>query len=180
MSAPRIHITGASGCGVTTLGAALGALLGIPHLDVDDAYWAPTDPPFTTKRPPEARVALLRSQMAEGWVLSGSLNSWGDALVADVDLIVFLTAPTALRLDRLRARERALFGVRIDPGGDMHATHLAFLDWAGCYDDPSFYGRNRARHDAWLAARPAPMLRLDGGRPVGALATDVLDAVSAC
>jgi adenylate kinase family enzyme len=179
MSGPRIHITGASGCGVTTLGAVLGAILDIPHLDVDDAYWVPSDPPFTTKRPPEARVARLRDKMSNSWVLSGSLDSWGTALVADADLIVFLSAPTAVRLDRLRNRERARFGSRIDPGGDMYDIHRAFLDWAERYDDPTFNGRNHARHTAWLGAQSAPVLRLDSSRPVDWLVSAVCDALRA-
>ena len=43
---PRIHITGASGFGVSTLGGALAARLGCAHLDTDDFYWLPTDPPY--------------------------------------------------------------------------------------------------------------------------------------
>ena len=179
MSGQRIHITGASGCGVTTLGAVLAALLEIPHLDVDDAYWVPTDPPFTTKRPPEARIALLRAQMVDGWVLTGSLDSWGTTLVRDADLIVFLSVPATVRLERLRSRERARFGSRIDPGGDMHRNHQAFLDWARSYDDAQFTGRNHARHAAWLAAQSAPVLRLDGTMPVEELAAAVCDAIGA-
>ncbi|WZB64776.1 hypothetical protein WJ971_17465 [Achromobacter xylosoxidans] len=49
--AARIHLFGASGCGATTLGAALGQRLGVPHLEADDYYWLPTDPPFTDKYP---------------------------------------------------------------------------------------------------------------------------------
>ncbi|MGU3577249.1 adenylate kinase, partial [Brucellaceae bacterium C25G] len=55
----RIYITGASCAGVTTLGAEIARLLSIQHIDVDDYYWLPTDPPFTIKRPPEDRVKLI-------------------------------------------------------------------------------------------------------------------------
>ena len=47
----HIHITGASGAGVTTLGAALAERLGGAQFDVDDFFWMPTVPPFTDKRP---------------------------------------------------------------------------------------------------------------------------------
>ena len=46
MPTRRIHIMGASGAGVTTLGRALADTLGLPHHDTDDYYWRPTDPPY--------------------------------------------------------------------------------------------------------------------------------------
>ena len=51
MRAPRIYITGASCAGVTTLGSALARALDAVHVDVDDYYWLPSDPPFSRKRP---------------------------------------------------------------------------------------------------------------------------------
>ncbi|MGR3780870.1 MAG: adenylate kinase [Albimonas sp.] len=170
MSATRIHLTGASCSGVSTLGEALAARLGLPLLDVDGAYWLPTDPPYTTKRPPADRVRLLAARQAEGagWILAGSLVGWGEALVEGAELIVFLAAPTPLRLARLDRREAQRHGARIRPGGDMHAAHLAFRDWASRYDEPGFEGRSRAGHERWLAARAAPVLRLDGAAPTAA------------
>ncbi|MDF2232782.1 adenylate kinase [Albimonas sp. CAU 1670] len=175
MRKPRLHLTGASCSGVSTLAAELAARLGVPQIDVDDHYWLPTDPPYTEKRPPEGRVALIQARQAaaDGWVLAGSLLGWGDALVEGVDLIVFLDTPTPVRLRRLDRREAERHGARIRPGGDMHEAHLAFRDWASRYDDPNFSGRNRAGHERWLGARSAPVLRLTGEGPVEALADRV-------
>jgi adenylate kinase family enzyme len=77
LGAPRIHITGASGSGVTTLGAALAARLGAAHLDTDFFYWKPTDPPFTVKRETAdrpARVVAAMDAAPAGRILSGSLD----------------------------------------------------------------------------------------------------------
>ncbi|SFI73195.1 adenylate kinase [Albimonas pacifica] len=179
MQMPRLHLAGASCSGVTTLGGLLAARLGVPQIDVDDWYWLPTDPPYTAKRPPEERVALIRERQAAqpGWVLTGSFVGWGDALIADVDLIVFLRTPTPVRLRRLDRREAARHGARILPGGDMHAAHLAFRDWASRYDDPAFSGRSLAGHERWLAAQTAPVLRLEGEQPAEALAERALAAL---
>ncbi|HWK66948.1 MAG TPA: AAA family ATPase [Rhizobiaceae bacterium] len=175
----RIYITGASCAGVTTLGRRLAHQLAIQHLDVDDYYWMPTSPPFTTKRPPEERVSLIRqAQGAAGWVLTGSFDGWGDPLIDDVDLIVFVYTPTPVRLERLLAREKDRFGDRIMPGGDMHDIHIAFYQWASRYDDPEFSGRNRARHEAWLSDKTVPVLRLDGTHDVDDLATTVIAALT--
>lgn len=175
---PRIYLTGASCSGVSTLGTVLADRFDVPQIDVDDFYWAPTDPPFTTKRPPEDRLRLIRHRQGQsrGWILTGSFIGWGDALIQHVDLIVFLYTPTAIRLQRLDRREASRYGERILPGADMHEAHLAFRDWASRYDDPSFTGRNLAQHERWLSEQSAPVLRLRGERPSEELAQCVVEA----
>ncbi len=73
--------------------------------------------------------------------------------------MVFLTVPTEERLVR---REAERFGAAIAPGGRMHDSHVEFLIWAGAYDGGDARQRSRALHEAWLAALPCPVLRLDG------------------
>lgn len=176
---PRIHITGAACAGVTTLGRALATRLDLPQADVDGFYWQPTDPPFTTKRPPAERLALIRAALGQqGWVLSGSMDGWGEELAASADLVVFVVAPTPIRLLRLRARERARYGDRINPGGDMHRIHTEFAQWAAGYDEPGFRGRNRKRHEDWLAGLNQPVLRLDGRSPTDRMVTETLAALA--
>jgi len=175
----RIYITGASCAGVTTLGQNLASQLAMPHVDVDDFYWMPTNPPFTTKRPASERVPLIQQAFGgDEWVLTGSCMVWGDALIAAVDLIVFVVTPTPVRLERLAAREKERFGERIAPGGDMHEIHIAFREWASQYDDPSFSGRNRAWHEAWLSGQTAPVLRIDGMNRAEKMVADVVRRVS--
>jgi len=175
MNVCKIYVTGASCSGVTTLGRELAQLLAVPHLDVDDFFWLPTDPPFTTKRDPQDRIRQIQeSKRNNGWVLTGSFDGWGDVLISDVDLILFVDTPTAVRMERLVARENKRFGERIKPGGDMYEIHTAFRDWASKYDDPTFTGRNRTRHQAWLSKQNAPVLHLDGIRDVHDLSATVL------
>ena len=144
-------------------------------METDDAYWMPTDPPYRVKRPVAERLELLsRALDAPAWVLTGSADGWGDAILARAEGAVLVETPAELRLARLRARERARFGARIGEGGDMEAHHRAFLDWAAGYDDPAFPGRNRARHERGLAALGLPLLRLAGTRPPADLVAAVL------
>jgi hypothetical protein len=72
--AMRVHIVGASGAGTTTLGRALARRLTCPHLDTDDYFWLPSQPPFQNIRPAVERRTLLGADLARhpGWVLSGS------------------------------------------------------------------------------------------------------------
>lgn len=178
---PSIYITGASCSGVTTLGRSLASYSGVRHVDCDEFYWFPTDPPFTTKRPPADRVRLIREALGEGgWVLSGSFDGWGDSLIEDVDLIVFLYTPTPIRMERLVARERERYRDRILPTGDMYQIHTAFAAWAAQYDKPDFPGRNLARHETWLKQQTAPVLRLDGTQNPQALVALVLNWESQC
>ena len=75
----RVHIMGASGAGVTTLGRALADALGLPHHDTDDYYWQPTDPPYREKRDIPDRLRLMHELFLPrpSWVLSGSLELVG-------------------------------------------------------------------------------------------------------
>jgi hypothetical protein len=89
-------------------------------------------------------------------VVSGSLIQWGREVEDCWDLIVFLTAPTPVRIGRLRARDMARYG----------SVNPAFLVWAERYDDPDFTGRSRALHERWLAQRSCRILRLDAELPL--------------
>jgi len=172
---PKIFITGASCSGVTTLGAELASRFSVPQIDIDDFYWMPTDPPYRVKRPPEDRVRMIadRQQETEGWVLTGSFMGWGEALIPDVNLIIFIYTSASVRLRRLEQREAARYGSRILPGGDNHEAYLAFREWALQYDNPHFSGRNSAQHERWLSKQHAPVLRLEGDGSVRALADTV-------
>jgi adenylate kinase family enzyme len=173
---PRIRILGASGSGTSSLGSALARRLGVPHADSDSLYWLPTNPPYTTPRSPETRQALLlRSLPIDGhWVFSGAATEWASPLEPHCDLVVFLLLDPAVRMDRLRRREAARFGPRIRQGGDMEATHAAFIAWAELYDTAGSLHRGLVMHEAWLADQPAPVLRLDSIAPVADLVAAVL------
>ena len=164
MSAPRVHLVGASGSGTTTLGRALARDLGIPHFDTDDYFWLPTDPPFEQIRDRAGRQALLGADLEHhpAWVLSGSLCGWGDIFIPLFDLVVFCAVPTDVRLTRLRAREVERYGAAaIAPDGPLRAKHEGFIAWAASYDAGPAVERSRRMHEAWLATLPCPVLRLE-------------------
>jgi adenylate kinase family enzyme len=180
MKSCRIHVTGASGSGVTTLGRALADALALPHHDTDDYFWQPTTPPYRTQRAAADRLRLMREIFLPraDWVLSGGLDGWGDAIIPEFDLVVFLTTPHDVRMRRLRAREAAHFGAdAVAPGGWRHEETCSFIEWASHYEDGSREGRSLARHEAWLATLPCPVLRLDGSRPLAELVAAVRAAI---
>lgn len=176
----RVHVTGASGAGTTTLGRALAQRLAVPHFDTDDFFWLPTEPPFQHARERGRRLALLEEMLGErrGWVLSGALDGWGDPLASRFDLVVWLDTPSATRLKRLAARERTRYGrAALAPDGAMYEQHRAFLDWAASYDTRTDDGRGRRRHEQWLAGLTCKVLRLDGSSPTRELVRAVAGGV---
>ena len=182
MKTCRIHITGASGAGVTSVGRALADALAISHHDTDDYFWRPTNPPYRGMREVADRLRLMRDVFLDrsDWVLSGSLDGWGDPIIPLFDLVVFLYVPTAIRIERLRAREARRFGAdAMVPGGSMHQQAEEFIEWASHYDDGTREGRNLARHQAWLATLLCRVLRLDGIRPLQELVNEVCLALRA-
>ena len=174
-----IHIFGASGSGTSTLAKALCERTGFTQIESDDCLWLPTDPPFTTKRSPEERLSLMQRAIADAQsvVIAGSLVGWGDPLIPLFTLAVRLFTPTAVRLDRIKARESERFGARILPGGDMYEEQLAFYRWAEGYDDGGGEMRSRAMHDTWQQRLLCPRLDLDGTLPVETLVNAVLSAM---
>ena len=165
-------MTGASGSGTTTLARAVADAWSVPHADADDYFWLPTDPPYVDKRPEAERVALMEQVFLprEAWVLSGSMLGWGDSVVSRCDAVVFLTLDPAERLRRIEARER----VRRESAAVNEEALGSFLTWARGYDEPSFQGRSRTRHEDWLATLTCPILRLDSSLPREALCDEVL------
>jgi adenylate kinase family enzyme len=172
MNSRRIHIMGASGSGVTTLGRALADALAIPHHDTDDYFHQPTNPPYTARREIPERLRLMREVFVPraSWILSGSLLNWGDPLCPLFDAVIYVTAPADVRVARLQNRQARQFGAdAIAPGGWHHRDHTDFLVWAAQYDKGTRDGRSQARHEAWLATLQCPVLRVDGAMAIAAL-----------
>ncbi len=180
MKTRRIHIAGASGAGVTTLGRALAQELDIPHHDTDDYYWLPTNPPYQHARSIDERLRLMNEIFLSrsDWILSGSMSEWANCVIELVDLVVFIHTETDIRLERLRNRETIRFGIEATaPGGWRHKEFEDFIDWASHYDDGTREGRNFARHKAWLNTLTCPVLKVDGGLPTAELMTEVCDVI---
>ena len=100
--------------------------------------------------------------------MSGTLDAWAEGVAEEAELIVFLEAPTEIRIERLRQRERGRFGDMLPPGGAMHETHREFIEWAAQDEHGTQPGRSRPRHERWLAglghAGAPPRRHPPGGR----------------
>ena len=65
MKTCRVHIMGASGAGVTSLGRGLADALAIPHHDTDDYFWRPTNPPYREQREVPERLRLMKEMFLD-------------------------------------------------------------------------------------------------------------------
>ncbi|MGF6239753.1 adenylate kinase family enzyme [Paraburkholderia sp. GAS38] len=166
----RVNIVGAPGSGTTTLGRALAARLDFNFMDADSFYWKPTVPPFKEKYDPDARLAMLLAELeaSHASIVAGSVCGWGDNLEDGFDLVIFLSLPTKLRLQRIEAREISLFG-----GADP-----AFLAWAAQYDEGRLPGRSRSRHEAWLESRLCRVLRFEEDQAVDIRVEQIIESIS--
>lgn len=166
-----ILIFGASGSGATTLARAVGAAYGYRHVDVDDAMWVPTDPPFTVRRSDaDCRDIIARElSLQDKSVVSGAVVGWGDVFIPRFDLVVYMHLPEDIRIERINIRERGRFGTRVAPGGDLYRQHLDFLEWARSYDSEDVSRRSRAQHEKWLADLRCPVIRIELPTPLDQL-----------
>lgn len=173
----KIHILGASGSGTTTLGREIGKTTGWRHLDADDYYWVPTDPPFQQKVALDQRNRNITRdfEAQENVVISGSMFSWGERWKRAFDLVVFIKTDPILRMKRLKAREEARYGRIIYDDPKKNEAYVAFINWAEQYDDPAFTGRSLRLHEQWLSELTCPVLRIDGAADLGANVKRVLE-----
>ena len=161
----KLHIFGASGSGVTTLGKALAGQLSLPYLDSDAFFWEPSNPPFTLKRNPAARNKMAQEalQQTQSWIFGGSVINWGENVFPNFNLIVFLWLPPAIRLERLKAREAERYGDVIFTDPERQRLYQQFMDWAGDYDHASgLANRTLKAHETWLAKQKSPVLEIRG------------------
>ncbi len=161
----KLHIFGASGAGVTTLGQTLSQQLNVPYFDTDTYFWLPTEPPFTQRRLVAERDAQLIHDLAQhsSWLLGGSLVGWNEQWLMAFDLAVFLWLPPLLRLARLQQREHERYGEALQADSTRAEQSQTFLAWAAGYDDNSSGGsRTLANHISWLRRFTCPVLELRG------------------
>jgi len=165
LAVDRIHVLGASGSGTSTLAAALSERYCYVHVDTDQYFWEPSDPPFQRAREVSARQRLLGEALDAHprWVLAGSLCGWGDIFISRFELVVFLLLPPDIRMARLRERERRRYGAdALAPGGRMHEASEAFIRWAEQYEIADESIRSLRLHEQWLAGLACKCLRLEG------------------
>ena len=167
-----IHIAGACGSGTSTLGQALERKYGYKWLETDDYFHLPNG----QYRSREERDSLLMAEIGNHskCAISGSLANWGEVFIPVFDLVVYVSTPTNIRIERLNKRQYERFGERICEGGDMYNYHIDFIEMAGKYDILE-QGRCRKRHEEWFKLLNCPLVRVDGTESVDTLIAKIIE-----
>ncbi len=175
----RILIIGASGSGTTTVGKRLAKELDFSHIETDDLFWLPVDPPFSQYRNQRELDEVLKTKViAKGtWVLSGSPCVWGDVIIDLLDLVIFLIVPTEIRIERISEREQKRFGRDIQAGGKLFEAHHNFLEWTKRYDIGDVTGRTKAMHEKWLSNLQCPVLKFENETDSNQVVKSVLNYI---
>ena len=103
-------IATASGCGKTTVGRALAAVLGVPSVELDAIHWQPG---WTALDAEELRRRVEPIIAGDCWVIDGSYRGkLGDLVLERADTVVWLDLPRRIWLPRLLRRtfRRAITG----------------------------------------------------------------------
>ena len=174
----KIHLFGASGSGVTTLGHYLAGELNCPYFDSDAFFWELSPVAFTTRRESALRNQLLLESLStqKNWILGGSIVNW--AIDLPFDLAVFLWLPPAIRLQRLRTREHQRYGDSIYTDKKRNKLYQEFIDWCAGYDDNTASGRTIKVHEDWMRTLSCPLLELRGDLSVEERAAKIRLALS--
>lgn len=171
--AKKVLVFGAAGSGSSTIAKAIAHEYGHHWIEVDEALFMPTDPPFSVRRSLDEvrRIVLDSWSKAESVIVCGSIVGWGDELKHAFDLVIFVHVDVEVRIERIMHREAKRFGARVLEGGDMHRQHLEFLDWVRAYETGGPDVRSLAQHRLWLKDIAAPIVEITEDQHMDAIMT---------
>jgi len=164
-----ILVFGANGSGKTTLGRELARILDFKHMDIEEYFFEPSGIPYTAARPREDCLHLMLADMEKyrSFVLSACTGDFGEAIARFYALAVYMSAPPALRLERVKRRSYEQHGGRILPGGDMYEQEQGFFAHVAT--------RPLSKIDQWAQSLTCPVMRVDGTVDWRANAADIAE-----
>jgi len=159
---------GANGSGKSTLGRELARVLKFAHYDVEKYYFYQTDIPYTAMCPAEERNEMLLSDIKKhgSFIVSGDISGWNEEFLTLFDLVVLLTAPVDIRIERIVNREYERWGDRVRKGGDMYEQQQRFREFAA--------SRDISQIDQRACLYACPILQIDGTTSLKANIDEIL------
>ena len=97
----RVNVVGTSCSGKTTLAAAIGRRLALPHVELDALFWGPAWTPVPDDL---FRRRVAEAVVRDGWVVDGGYSNVRPLIWARADTVVWLDFPMALVLARWARR----------------------------------------------------------------------------
>lgn len=158
---PRgILVFGANGSGKTTLGRELAQAMHCKHMDIEAYHFRPSAAPYTETRPRDECIRLMLADMQRyrTFVLSAVTGDFGEPIESLYGLAVYLSAPLAVRLARIRQRADRQYGERVCAGGDLYEQQRRFEAFVAA--------RPLSGIEQWAETLTCPVMRVDGTQPV--------------
>jgi adenylate kinase family enzyme len=138
----RISVIGTTGCGKTTLAAALAEILNIPHIELDALHWGANweEPPCDVFRD---RVAQALSVTT--WITDGNYGKIRDTIWSQADTLIWLDYPRSIIFWRLlrRTLKRTLTRERLWNGNTENIYNQFFTRDSLFYYAATTYKRRR-------------------------------------
>jgi len=164
-----IIIFGPNGSGKSTVGPELARILGVKYMDIEEYAFEPSDMPYTAARPREECLRLMLADIEKhrGFVLSACTGDFGDTIPRYYKLAVYISAPLALRLERVERRAYDRHGDRVLKDGDMYGQRQEFFDWVA--------RRPLEKIDQWAETLTCPVIHADGTKDWRMNAADIAE-----
>lgn len=152
----RVLVAGTTGVGKTTTAARIGAVLGLPHTEIDALYHGPG------WEPRESFVADVEAYTSEpAWVTEWQYTAVRGLLAARADTLVWIDLPNPVALWRLVRRTLRRRLRRIEMwNGNVEPSLWTFFTDPGHIVRWGISTRNTTRERMSALLREAPHLRI--------------------
>lgn len=101
----RIHVTGNTSAGKSTLALQLAEALGVPFVELDALNWLPNWVGLNATDPARFEARIAEATHGEGWVVAGSYSTFSEKVFWDrLETVVWLDLPLPLVLLRVLTR----------------------------------------------------------------------------
>ena len=168
-----IIVCGLNGAGKSTLGRALASALHLHFIDKEDLVFPDgyASGYYAAPRSRAEAEAVLAQEIAAypNFVFASVRGNCRPDIAAAFTHAVWVQAPKALRMQRVRMRSFEKFGDRMLPGGDLYAQEEAFFRLAE--------SRTDADMAAWVQSLSCPVIRVDGEKPLPDKVAEVVAAL---
>lgn len=155
-----IAVVGGNGSGKTTLGRRLADLLGYRHMDIEKYCFPEPATVYANPLPSEEVKKRLLADIKryERFVLSSVGGDFGEEINLFYSCAVYIQAPLAVRLARVKQRLVDQFGSRVLKGGDLYQQEQRFFQFVAT--------RTMEKTEGWLKRIGLPVICVDGTQPV--------------
>jgi adenylate kinase family enzyme len=125
---PRVVVVGTSGAGKSTVAAALAALYGVPHVDLDDLA---TGPRWTRVPDDVFRARVQATLDTPAWIIDGDYQrKLGNRVLEHAEMAIWLDLPLRVSLARMWHRTSQLVREQTELGnGNRLNWNLGLVHW---------------------------------------------------